>query len=266
MPITFYMQRLKQNDLFLLSNIRSMDELIRMDKQRTEMEIIEDSYRFLKQNFMEMMIKIIIFAGPPIFFAQALSHKFATGAEGSNQFLSIISLVILFFSQSIAHAAAYWYIVSHKNGGDNSNQSLWEFIQAKIMMFFSTYATNMAAVFIGFIALIIPGVLIMVPLSLIYIHRTENQGNYIDSAKFAFSLVKDRWWKCFWVLLAGNIAAFAVASPFIYIHYTYGLNVEEPSSSGSAVTSLALSVYYCVFTAISSVPCSMLYYSLKRDI
>lgn len=74
---------------------------------------------------------------------------------------------------------------------------------------------------IGFMAFIIPGIFLIVVLSLSFPVRFFEGGGLIDSIGRCFKLIKGKWWSTFGLLIVSSILMYAVSMIFIMPFYAF---------------------------------------------
>lgn len=241
-----------------------MKESIVLDKKRSVPEIIDDSYRFIKSNFKELFTKLLLGAVPFLMVSVAFSQKISPQVAEDSVLLPMANLLVLFISQSILYCIIYGFMIAKLNDEEYSNEHMWAFLGRNLMMILSTYSSSFIFLVLGFIAFLIPGLYIFVPLSMIYLHRLLTGETFYESFSTLNQLVKSRWWEAFGLLILSNIILSAIGLLFLLPHFMWGAEEGHSSINATLVTSISYSFYY-IFSSLVAVPTSMLYFSLKKQ-
>lgn len=198
------------------------DDYIEFKKQRELGEILSDTFAFLRSQFKPFFATYFKIVGPYLvvmliasgFYLYSFQPFFDIGSEPSDQifggavmvlslFVFLISLVLVY---SISQSTTLHYIKSYANNKGSIDlaeikrevyATLWSFIGLGFLVVLSIIA--------GFMACIIPGVYLYVPLVLSFSVLVFDQKGATDAYGYSFTLIKDEWWITFATLLVIGI-------------------------------------------------------------
>jgi len=189
------------------------NQYIQFKKQRELGEIISVTFKFLRENYKDLIKSITQVVAPTfILLIAALAYYTYTVAgsplaamEGnSGEF--IISFFILAVTLLLFYASLYGtilhYIKSYiENNGTVDEAEIKTGAQDDLGKLFMVFIISAVIVFTGLILFIIPGIYLMVPLSLVATVLVFNKMSLGDSISYGFSLVKDHWWTTFFSIV-----------------------------------------------------------------
>jgi len=205
----------------------SDQQYIEFKKQRELGEILSDTMSFLRSQFKPFFSVYFKIVGPYLvlllistgFYLYSFQPFFNLSSEASDLafngvtmvltlFIFLIALVLVY---SISQSTTLHYIKSyanHKGSPDFAEiksevyATLWSFIGLGFLVVLSLMA--------GFMACIIPGIYLYVPLILSFSVLVFNQKGATEAYGYSFTLIKDEWWITFATLLViGIIVAIA---------------------------------------------------------
>jgi len=185
------------------------DQYIQFKKQRELGEIISVTFKFLRENYKDLFKSITQVVAPTfILLIVALAYYTFTVAgnplaalEGNSGefFISffILAVTLLLFYASL-YGTILHYIKSYiENNGTVNEAEIKTGAQDDLGKLFLVFIISAGIVFTGMILFIIPGIYLMVPLSLAATVLVFNKMSLGDSISYGFSLVKDHWWTTF---------------------------------------------------------------------
>jgi len=246
--------------LILLANKKNMDKSFVLDKERSLSEIVDDSYLFIKHNFIEMAGKIATTAGPFLFVSHAFSQKLQPEVVEGSSFIALLNLFALFASQALLNTIVYGYLIHKEQDTVFDRDAMWRYIAKHFFFVLSTFSSVFILLALGIVVFVIPGLYLFVPLSMIYIHRLQAYTSFTESLSFLIVLVKGNWWSTFGVLVIASlvlaVSALVFFIPLLWIDPTTGI-------LPSAISATCYTAYYIV-TSFVAVPIAMQYYNLKR--
>lgn len=239
-----------------------MDHRIQFDKQRKIGEIIDDSYLFIKQHFAELMLVLLASVAPFLLVFQAFSQKITPEMAEKSGWLTAASLVMLFCGQALLYSVTYGFLIAKINGRAFTREELWPFVRTYFILMLSTLSSSFLFIVLGLIALVIPGLFIAVPLSMVYIHRIYTGDTFFGCFTSLLELVRGYWWKSFAVLIISAVVITGAGMVLLVPHFVWGYEAEAPTIQGSIISAVSYTAYY-MFSALSAVPMTMQYYNLK---
>ena len=189
------------------------NQYIQFKKQRELGEIINVTFKFLRENYKALIKSLTQVVGPTfILLIAALAYYTYTVAgsplaamEGkSEEFLIsffILAVTLLLFYASL-YGTILHYIKSYiENNGTVDEADIKTGAQDDLGKLFMIFIISAVIIFTGLVLFIIPGIYLMVPLSLVATVLVFNKMSLGDSIAYAYSLVKDHWWTTFFSIV-----------------------------------------------------------------
>ncbi len=191
--------------------------LSKFKKIRSISEVLEDGFSFLQKHFVNMLKMIwqsnkyylIVYLVLAIFYYYKYSNLLDSIFNNNNNenfaLGSFVGLVFAFFSVFVTarmYAGAYAYIRSYiENNGQIELQYISDFIDKKWWGYVLLSLLSGIIILIGFVFLIIPGIALIVPISIAFpVYFMEDTG-ITESISKAFSYIKGRWWYSFGIIV-----------------------------------------------------------------
>lgn len=192
---------------------------IQFKKQRELGDILSDTFKFFRENF-KPLFKIIFKTAGPIFILLALSLGFYTywtadltspgmfRFEGLEENLLYIGIAYLFLIVSMfayfgmLYSSILNYIKNYiQNNGTIQEEAIIDATKKDFGALFGLNFLVAIMVFFGLMLCVIPGIYIMVPLSLSFSLVVFDRMSVSDSISESFTLIKDNWWITFATIL-----------------------------------------------------------------
>ena len=202
------------------------NQYIQFKKQRELGEIISVTFKFLRENYKALFKSITQVVAPTfILLIAALAYYTYTVAgsplaamEGnSGEFLIsffILAVTLLLFYASL-YGTILHYIKSYiENKGSVDEAEIKTGAQDDLGKLFLVFIISAIIVFTGLILFIIPGIYLMVPLSLAATVLVFNKMSLSDSISYGFSLVKDHWWTTFFSIVVIWLLVYVIGLVF----------------------------------------------------
>ncbi len=202
------------------------NQYIQFKKQRELGEIISVTFKFLRENYKTLLKSITQVVAPTfILLIAALAYYTYTVAgsplaamEGnSGEFLIsffILAVTLLLFYASL-YGTILHYIKSYiENNGTVDEAEIKTGAQDDLGKLFMVFIISAVVVFTGLILFIIPGIYLMVPLSLAATVLVFNKMSLGDSISHGFSLVKDHWWTTFFSIVVIWLLVYVIGLVF----------------------------------------------------
>ena len=202
------------------------DEYIQFKKQRELGEIINVTFKFLRENYKALIKSLTQVVAPTfILLIAALAYYNYTVAgnplaamEGnSEEFLIsffILAVTLLLFYASL-YGTILHYIRSYiENNGTVDEAEIKTGAQDDLGKLFMVFIISAVIVFSGMILFIIPGIYLMVPFSLVAAVLVFNKMSLGDSISYGFSLVKDHWWTTFFSIVVIWLLVYVIGLVF----------------------------------------------------
>lgn len=195
--------------------------LVVLEKERDFTDVINATFSFISQEFKLLMTVVLLYAGLPILLAaipaalyseDSLSNVFMAfqgqGVQQRPQFEMIIwvyGMMIITASIMAGLIGAYFAEYREKGHGGFTVRDVWSKFVSKLGTFILFTVVSTFITIFGLALCFIPGIYLMVPLSLgstiIYVEGTDF-GATFDRC---FKVVKDNWWITFALILVVGI-------------------------------------------------------------
>ncbi len=266
---------------------------LQFKKIRTISEILEDAFAFLQAHYIKMIKaiweinKLYILAF--ILFAMVYYYKYSMMLNeiilsnnitsfGPNIIMGLLLTVFMLFITARIYSVGYGYIKFYiENEGEIDLQELAEYTNKKWLGYILLSILSSFLLIIGLIFLIIPGIWLLVPISISFpVYFMENTG-VIDSLKKAFTYVSGKWWYSFAVIILTFIIMSILNTIVSFPATLYSLikimsatkhsAVAEVSTSGNILFSLLtiISIIGKFIVSLIQIPVLVfLYFSLKE--
>ncbi len=268
-------------------------EKLKFQKVRTISEVLEDAFSFLQAHFIKMLkviwevnkvyiILFVIFSFAfyyrySIFLDEMITKNNMTNA-GMEVILGLLLTLYTLIVTARVYATGYGYIRNYiENDGQINLAKIKAFTDDKWWGYILLSILVGILVIIGFLLFIIPGIWVLVPLSVAFpIYFLEDEG-VMDSVKKSFQYVSGKWWYSFGVLfftfliimVLNTIVSFpaTIYSMMMVISAAKQEGVAQLSTKGDLVFSFltVISNLGKLLISIVQIPVMVfLYYSLKE--
>jgi hypothetical protein len=246
-------------------------ETFEFRKSREIGDVISGTFAFMRQNWKALGKAMLVFIAPFALLAgafigllQANMSMFNIENMGMSSALSEIGAGVTLFMVFILAASVmsagvvYQYIKLYmkKGGGDISTQEIWEAMKPNLIVYTGYLSVSFMAVFLGILFCIIPGIYLLVPLSMLIAVKTFEERSLGDAMSRCFFLVKNYWWQTFLTLfvinlivgVAGQIASF----PSMMLTVAMGLTTASDGGNPDVTFKILLTVASAFSYGISS--------------
>ncbi len=243
------------------------NQYIQFKKQRELGEIISVTFKFLRENY-KALIKSITQVVAPTFILLIAALAYYTYSVAGDPLLAmegnsgefIISFFILAVTLLLFYASLYGtilhYIKSYiENNGTVDEAEIKTGAQDDLGKLFMVFIISAVIVFTGLILFIIPGIYLMVPLSLVATVLVFNKMSLGDSISYGFSLVKDHWWTTFFSIVVIWLLVYVIGLVFQLplIIYTF-MKLFTVAQEGSLADPVSYSDWiFILLNVVSSV-------------
>ena len=198
-----------------------MKQFIQFKKQRELGEMLSDVFAFLRNEYKPFFTLIIQITLPYLllffvglgFMLYTFGDLTALASGGSSPFegeeMSVLMLFVAIFILAIAgilvyalaYSATLHYIKSYtENDGVVNTDSVKNEVKETFWRFIGLSILKGLAVFIGLMLCVIPGIYLMVPMSVVFCIMIFEKKSIMDAFSDSFNFVKDEWWMTFLVL------------------------------------------------------------------
>lgn len=242
------------------------NQYIQFKKQRELGEIISVTFKFLRENYKPIIKSITQVVAPTFVLLMAALAYYTYTVAGSplmamegNSGEFLISFFILAVTLLLFYASLYGtilhYIKSYiENKGLVDEAQIKTGAQDDLGKLFLVFIVSAILVFTGLILFVIPGIYLMVPLSLAAAVLVFNNKSVGDSISQGFSLIKDHWWTTFFSIVVIWILVYVIGLVFQLplIIYTF-IKMFTIAQEGSLVDPASYSDWvFIVLNVVSS--------------
>lgn len=259
-------------------------------KQKRELsEIITVTFQFIRENYKSLFSYILKIVGP-FFILMMAAVGYYTYSIAGNPFEAIsqesgnfiIAFIVLAGSLLLFYAALYGtifhYIKSYiKNKGVVTGGEIKAGVQRDFFKFVLLSIISAILIIAGTMLLIIPGIYVMVPLSLASAVLVFQRYSVTEAIAYAFDLIKNQWWITFITLIVIWLLVYIIGLVFqipliIYtIMQTFTMVQENSLANPNADTDwifIALNVLSSVvqylLSSISIIALAFVYFNLNE--
>ncbi len=207
------------------------DQQVELKKKRDFGDVLNATFAFIRQEYKGLGRTLILYAGIPVLVQAILSAIYldtsiadlikTLGNPAASQgvvapmpiramLFNLYNLIVQIFLSGLV----YCYIVIYaKNGAGNVDiKEVWHKFTSLFLAFLGYNILTALVIGLAFLALIIPGFYVMVPLSLILIVKVAEGQDFGSSFSRCFYLVKNHWWQTFALLLIAGIIMMLLSS------------------------------------------------------
>lgn len=260
-------------------------------KQKRELgEIINATFKFIRENYKPLSNYLVSLVGPSfILLIAAISYYtysvpssiLQTMEFSSDDFIigfSLLSLALLIY-YSYLYATIYHYIKSYmKHGGETDETEITTGVKNDFGRLLILFIVSAIILFSGFILFLIPGIYLLVPLSLLGAIMVFKQTNLTDTISHTFTLIKDNWWMTFITLMVTGLLVYIIGLVFqipliIYTIVKMMTMVQEGSAADMAsysdwimmVLQVLASIIQYILSSISVIVIAFIYFNLNEE-
>lgn len=212
------------------------DNSIQFKRQRELGEIITDTFKFFRENYKALFKALIKNVGPFFLILVAatiyynystlgslasgeLFKTFDTGMGLGNLFASMAFLIV---SILIYYALLYGTILNFikdyiQNDGTISQSNITHQVKYTFWELIGLGVVSSIILFLGLALCVIPGIYVMVPLTLVFAILIFEKKDILGSISHSFQLIKNNWWMSFITIFI-----------FAILLYIIGLVVQIP--------------------------------------
>ena len=265
------------------------NDYIQFKKQRELGEIISVTFKFLRENYKPLINSIKQVVAPTfILLIAALVYYTYTAAGNPIKLMEeisgdfFISIFILAVTLILFYASLYGtilhYIKSYiQNNGNVDEAEIKTAAQDDLGKLFLILIISAVLIFTGMILFIIPGIYLMVPLSLATAIMVFNNMSVGDSISHGFTLIKNHWWTTFFSIIVIWLLVYVIGLIFQIplIIYTFIKmfsvaqegSLADPSSYSDWVfilLNVVSSVIQYLLTSIFVIALAFIYFNLNE--
>lgn len=234
------------------------EESFIFEKERTFKEIYTDAIQFIQQ-YGQMYITLVVLYAGPLFVLSAYfsSHASIEINETQELFSSPYlwySLLVDFFADVVVNGVTFASIIMFAKTGTIQRENVMTFFNQHFLYILGiTFVANVI-ISLGFMLLIIPGIICLVPMSLFVYDRLISKESFEISFIRSFELTRSN------LSLSYGVVFFMYAAMFV-VKYVAESFMDVTSNNYIIVNTVLQSVIQIIFTC-SSIIIVLLYYSL----
>lgn len=236
--------------------------MVSFNKERTFQEIFTDTFVFLQQQWRTFFLCITIYVAPVATIAHYCSSKIDLNNLSYNNLLLFLlfSLIANFLLQSIAYAYITCFV---KNSEVPARQTVMEFFSKNILSCVKAFLISNLGIGVGFslfamsgnILLAIPGLIVLIPLSLYMFDRIYTNAPSTEALARSVQLTQSNIGMSFAVVLLSFFAVVFLQFVVTALFGTFSVGVQ-----------IIVNVSVTVISSILHIIISLLYFSLRNKI
>ncbi len=221
-----------------------MNNLINLRVERSFSDKLNATFTFARQNIKQLAIMLLLLGFPLLVAGNILLLYMQTTlqqslAEGGGMF-NVDYLTNMILSMSLLFAGYFWlhlitisYMAEYADGNRNINPTaVLRRAYANLGKVLGAGIVSGIMIIIGTVFLIIPGVYLLIVLSLLTLVIVMEGDPLFEAISRSFYLIKGKWWSTFGLLFVmGIIVAlmqFAFNIPTLIVNFTKALHQELP--------------------------------------
>lgn len=215
-----------------------MFQKIELRRTRDFSAKVNATFEFLRQNF-KTMAKCLVFISGPFILLQGLFNGLyqkealsfdPTGAGIFGNFLGDtfmwlgISMIFLLFGYIISLIVVFEFIrlyESRENPETIDVPEIWETVKQYLLSMIGAGIAIAIVISIGILFLIIPGIYLMVVLTLVTPIMIIERKSFSDAFSRSFKLISEKWWSTFGLLFVTTLIAGFMAFVFAIPQYIF---------------------------------------------
>jgi len=256
-------------------------QYVEIRKSRDFGEIISATFEFLRFHFKSISLSLLFYAGP-FSFVGGVGYGMLNGklfdfemlTNGSiSAFLNLAIFGSIFYVflllatiMSILIVNTYIDLIERSESkAPIAPNVVWEAAKERIGVTISTSIVTFFLVAIGMLFCIIPGLWMLMPLSMIFILRYQEPNlGLVDAIKKSFVIIKDNWWATFGIyfvmaMIVGVISQiFSV--PTLIMTIITGMTMYSDPSSASNIFFTVLNIFFGILYTVGTLLLSSITY------
>lgn len=254
-----------------------MKDFINFKKERDLGAIISDTFKFIREEYKTIFrlylkhvgwLLLLIVASSTYYQYQSLKFTgdLAIGNDPGAFLLEMLSSAgiafLLVLLCSIAYSALSLTTINSiiksyvKNEGEINEEEVSQYIGQYFATTLGSFIVYGILVFIGFLLCVVPGVYLIVPLTLIFPIIVFQEKSFSDAFSECFKLIKQNWWITFATLLIVTILMWLIGSlfqiPIIVMSALETFTSLQEGSQTPGTANLASSWLYMTFYVLAS--------------
>ncbi len=272
---------------------------INLRKTRDFGQKLNATVEFIRENFANLFRAILFIVGPVIlilsvvnnFYQSSLMRSLGLMSDPNNLdtlnylntvgFVGILFMFVGLLSHAMVITVIYEYVVLYlkKQSNDITTAEVWEGVKKDVLMIMLSVFVATIFIMVGAIFFILPGIYLLVLLSLIYIIQINERKGFFAAISRSAKIISGKWWSTFGLLfvtfIITLILAYAILIPFslfsafsMFTDFTdlsKGFTYEEPSPLMqliSIISSMIFSLFFYLMLMFPSIGIAFQYFNL----
>ncbi len=224
-------------------------------KERTFQEIFTDTFVFLRQEWRTVFLCIAIYVAPISALAHYLSFQVTDILNVASREM-LIFLLFSLISNFLLQSITYCYIACRvKNNEIPTRQTVMEFFSKNILTCIKAFLISNLGIGIGFMLLVIPGLIALAPLSLFMFDKILTGASTSESFNRSVQIAKSNAGMSYAIVLLSYMALFFIQSL-----------IGTFTAEFSAGAQILINVTFTIASAIVYIIIAFLYFSLHSKI
>lgn len=258
-------------------------------RQRELGDIITVTFRLVRENYKSLLRNIYKNAGPFfILLTMALAYytyavtgsplQILTGGTGNFIIPFFVFAIALLLFYSAFYGTVLHYISSYVNNeGEIIDSEVRKGVQKDYFNILGLSVISSVLIIAGLMLFVIPGIYLMVPLSLSLAVLVFKRMSISDSISYSFQLVKDHWWITFLTIIVIWLLIYVISLVFQIPVILYMIvkaitvaqegSVTDPASYADWVfitLNVIASLVQYLLSAITIIGISFIYFNLNE--
>lgn len=248
---------------------------VQLRKQRDFSDILNATFKFIKQNFKPLGKSLLLYAGPLLLISAIAGSLYQWDAQNItpatdatdvfNMFSQIFNSKYYIFigfsiiSNAMVISITYAYIKNYLERHEEDtapieNDEVWRIARQNYFPVLGTLLLSSLIIGVGIMFCIIPGIYLGVTLSILIITQYIEKISVFDAISRCFRLVRDEWWRTFAILIVIFLIMYFISAIFGIPQMILTLIITFNKASGgeAEVSSLVFNLVTTVTTLVSS--------------
>ncbi len=211
----------------------SQSKYINFREVRDNGQVINASLSFLKENFKQLLIAVVVIAGPVYLvasflvgsgYSSMLSNTISMAQSGQTPSLiglypttMMIGGLLFLIAFSLLYGAVFGYVkvyIEKEGEGTINTGEVWQVAKKSVLSLIGVSILVGLLATIGFILFVIPGMYLAIACSLAYAAVVFSDGGAIKAISTSIKLTLGKWWRTFALLLISGLIQSAIISLF----------------------------------------------------
>lgn len=250
--------------------------LIKLTEDRDFGGVINATFGFIGQEFKMLLKTILLYASLPIIltaiatsvYASNIFGKIGSDIQGSGQLFGATDVYNVWYFLSYLGQAICYFVVSgitfaylktyrERGHGNFEPSDVWQLFASRLGGMLGHQILGILVIFGFLLMLIIPGIYVAVPLTLVMMVKIEEDPTFGENWERCRYLVRDYWWATFGILfvmgLIHSIMSSILSAPLLIYTIVWGI------AQGTGGNMEANTPFLVISTLISSVGSYLLY-------